>query len=213
MLDVYQLGEKMTSVKVPLPRSSVINNPSNIEIIIPIKRNIFVLLFLTAWLGGWGFGEISAIKELLSATSLSGKDLFLVFWLCGWTIGGGFAIFVWLWQISGRERLIISPMSLKWSREIFQFGWPKEYEGAHVKNLRLRTGGSGIFGFSYGAEFWGLGGGPIAFDYGSKTVNVGSGLHEPEAKSLIQQIGNRFPQFVETSNAPLHPDKMQVPRR
>jgi hypothetical protein len=40
-------------------------------------------------------------------------------------------------------------------------------------------------------QFWGIGGGPIAFDYGSQTVRIGSGLDEAEAREIVKELRSR----------------------
>jgi hypothetical protein len=68
-------------------RYSVENSASGIKISIPTPRNWFVILFTSAWLGGWFFGFKSAPGQLLHSTDKT-PDGFLSFWLIAWTIGG-----------------------------------------------------------------------------------------------------------------------------
>lgn len=49
--------------------------------------------FVIAWLGGWAFGEVSAVKQLLRGPP-PGAAAFLVFWLCAWTLGGAYAVWI-----------------------------------------------------------------------------------------------------------------------
>jgi hypothetical protein len=56
------------------------------RISIPTEKNIFIILFVVAWLCGWFLGEVSAIKSLFSV-GYHRNDSFLFFWLCAWTIG------------------------------------------------------------------------------------------------------------------------------
>src|SRR5882762_1075811 len=89
-------------------RSSLKDGPEGLEVVVPAKRNLFVMLFLLAWLGGWAFGEVSALRELISGAA-GGPKAFMAFWLVGWTIGGGLAVFAWLWMLAGRERILLRP--------------------------------------------------------------------------------------------------------
>jgi len=51
-------------------------------------------LFMLFWLGGWAFGEIMVIRQLIYGEK-GAHDLFLIFWLGGWTVGG-----IWvMWMI------------------------------------------------------------------------------------------------------------------
>ena len=49
----------------------------------------FVSLFSIFWLGGWFFGFVSAVEQLLAGKGPVG---FLAFWLGLWTLGGLFAV-------------------------------------------------------------------------------------------------------------------------
>jgi hypothetical protein len=76
-------------------------------------------------------------------------------------------------------------------------GFPREYSAEHIKALRISTNmnANDIFGWSRAGRFYGLGGGFIAFDYGSKTINIGSGIDEAEAKQILAEITQRFPLY------------------
>lgn len=47
--------------------------------------------FILCWLGGWAFGEITAIHQIATMPA-GGATAFLVFWVCMWTLGGGMAM-------------------------------------------------------------------------------------------------------------------------
>jgi hypothetical protein len=96
---------------------------SRIVILIPSKKNWVIILFLGFWLIGWAIGEVSVIVILsvgifgLFSNGLAGitesvpgafGGVFLIAWLGGWTVGGAFAIYTWLWQVKGFERISIS---------------------------------------------------------------------------------------------------------
>ncbi|MBK7712540.1 MAG: hypothetical protein IPJ37_17440 [Bacteroidales bacterium] len=77
-----------------------------LKILIPTKKNWFIIIFLMAWTGGWYMGESSAIKELLSSKNIA-ADSFTIFWLIGWTVGGLFAITILVWSLFGWELIYI----------------------------------------------------------------------------------------------------------
>jgi len=47
-------------------------------------------------------------------------------------------------------------------------------------------------------HFLGIGGGPIAFDYGFKTVRLGSGVQDAEAREIVKELRSRYT-FPETA--------------
>ena len=96
----------MVYVSPGLMRSTVKSVPEGMEITIPVKRNWFILLFLSFWLCGWLFGEIFVPTQFLHAGTTVG--LFMLAWLGMWTIFGLFAIYAWLWQLNGKEIITIT---------------------------------------------------------------------------------------------------------
>lgn len=179
-------------VAIPKPRAIISEDGRDLRIAIPIRRNWFITLFLTFWLGGWVFGEFTVTRQMFFASSPAGPKLFMLFWLGGWTVGGGFAIYIWLRNLIGKEVIFIDSMTLTVRQELGGFGRSKEYEMKEVKNLRLSPVPYNPWNMSSGLQFWGIGGGLIAFDYGAQTFRFGSGLAESEAQDLIDTIKKRF---------------------
>jgi hypothetical protein len=87
-------------------------------------------LFLTAWLVGWGFGEVFAARELLSGKP-GPPDLFVAAWLAAWTVGAGAAICVWLWMAKAREVIVLQRDALTVRREVLGVGPAREYDLHH----------------------------------------------------------------------------------
>jgi hypothetical protein len=176
-------------------RSTVESVPGGIEISTPARRNYFVAAFLACWLGGWFFGETSAISELLTPTTKTGGGTaFLFFWLCGWTIGGFFAAVMLLWTLAGRERVTVQNDAVSIRREAFGIGLGKHYELRSVKNLRAIETAGAIGGFATGArDPFGFSGGRMAFDYGAKTIHFGAAVDMAEARYLIAKIAGAKP--------------------
>ncbi len=90
-------------------RSMLVERPDRLELIVPAKRNFFVIMFLPASLAMWAYALVNVLRELFSGAK--GPVPFLMFWLVGWTVGGGFALFVFLWMLAGRERISLQPKS------------------------------------------------------------------------------------------------------
>jgi hypothetical protein len=197
----------------PPPRCAIEDLGTSLKIIIPSRKHWFQIFFLGFWLIGWTFGEIVVGGILLAGligmplvkspelsgvepAVCSGVGLFLLAWLGMWTVGGALAIYAFLWQLAGKEIVEVSHQSITVSRQVFGFSRPKEYLAEHVKDLRIASPvGDGWFGWPRGTSFWGLSGGPIAFDYGARTFRLGGGADEAEAKQIIAAIRQRFPQL------------------
>jgi hypothetical protein len=152
------------------------------------------MLFLIVWLGGWSFGEASAIREL-SNPGDKAPSAFLAFWLVGWTLGGAFAISAVLWQLAGREVITVNSVALSHRVEVFGFGRTRTFRASDVKSLRSTEFASNAF---TNQRAWfpplaGSGYGPVAFDYGARTIRIAPSLEEAEAKMLVQELSSRLP--------------------
>ena len=162
---------------------------------IPSKKNWFIILFLAVWMFGWFMGETSAINEILSSDNYFGNS-FMMIWLIGWTLGGLFAITILLWSLFGQETILIERGILSISKGIMDIAIiKKNYDLNSIKNLELNPEPSGMHNF-FGqkkniGDFWGLTGGKLRFDYGMKTIKLGLGIDEAEARHLIDEIKNR----------------------
>ncbi len=188
-------------VKPPGPRHTSIEVADGLEIGIPTKRNIFLFGFLSLWLCGWLMGEIMApIGFFAAAKKGPGSGLFLLFWLCGWTLGGAVAIFIWLWQLKGREVITVSARAISIRREIAGYGYSRHYEVAEIRRLRVAPLSFNPFDFGSSMALWGIGGGALAFDYGFKTYRFGAGIDEAEAYIILQAIADRLPHLSDATD-------------
>src|SRR5262245_24462670 len=170
-------------------RSTLVERPDRLELIVPAKRNFFVLMFLPAWLAMWAFALVNVVRELFSGSK--GPVPFLLFWLVGWTVGGGFALFVFLWMLAGRERISLQPRVLAVRRDLFGFGVTREYDLAQIRNVRVSAVPYDPSNWATMGRFWGLGGGPVAFDYGARTIRLAAAVEEPEATQIVSELKRR----------------------
>lgn len=177
-------------VSPPRRRSVLHGSDSGLEIIIPSKRNIWILMFFSAWLVIWGIGEFDATQQLLNGQARR-NQLFLTAWLTIWTGGGCFVLFVCAWMIAGREILSLSPGQLSLRRAVFGLGLTKEYDLLHVRNLRVSPQPIDLRSFNGKLQMCGVSGGLIAFDYGSQTVRFALGVDEAEASQIVADLTSR----------------------
>lgn len=179
----------MVAIRPGKGRAEVARSASGIVVTIPSKRNILIIGFLGFWLVGWVFGEGMAIQQLIGGHVGNGFA-FLAAWLGGWTIGGAFAWYAWLWNVAGKEVVTLHAATLRYQRKIPLFVRSKEYEVAHIRNLRTEpnpAGSGGLFP-SRSMAFWGLSGGTIAFDYGRSTHHFGMALDAADADYVVEQL-------------------------
>jgi len=182
----------MSRVSPPGDRATIADTPEGLLVSTPVRKHWFIILFLPVWLVGWVFGEVTVGRELLDFESPQGERvLFLVAWLAMWTLGGLFAFAVLLWSLFGVETVTVAGRSIMIRREVLGIGFRREYDMVHATNLRVAADSFNLFDPRAGLRFWGFGGGPIAFDYGSSTVRFANGLDEAEANRIVARIVSR----------------------
>lgn len=199
----------------PLPRFKVEKHETMTRIIIPSRKNWGAILFSIMILIPWGsveFGTLSIIMNAVKGT-ISGMESFsgslvdlgigwamLLVWFFLWTVAGGFAIYPLLWNLAGQEVIGMNSTSLTVTQKIISYSRPKEYDFIHIRDLRVSQPSYSPWP-AYGLfkMFWGLSEGIIAFDYGAKTYRFGSGLDEAEAKMILAEITQRYPQYASRS--------------
>lgn len=191
------------------PQAKVFNTTAGLKIEIPSKKNWFIIVFLTAWLGGWLLGELFALSSVFGniyssifsvIDQYNGEDkgfiaiesFFILFWLIGWSIGGFFAIRVWLWMIVGKEILTFEMNELKVENKGTFFITPKTYDLSKVKDFQLNPVSNNNFsGYNLGNIWSFRNDGVLKFDYGFKTIRIASGIDEAEGKYLLDIIKSR----------------------
>lgn len=195
------------------PRFTVEEKPDGLTINILSKRRCSMIIFLSFWLCVWALGEVFAAWILVGgllegqpAEDVNGFTtgilLFLVAWLGMWTAAGVFAIYAWLWNIAGRQVITVGVDGIRIENVVPMWRRGKEYRLADVRSLRVAPEQLTLWTFREGMRFWGIGGGPLAFDYGAKTVRFGPGADEAEAKMILGAIARRYPQICQTGESP-----------
>lgn len=181
-------------VTPPPPRFTTEAVPGGIRASIPSRKNWLIILFLSVWLVGWAFGEIQAATELLNPSENS-PSLFMAAWITGWTLGGIYVFSTIIWQLAGREIITLDSTTFEHRLEAFGLGWSRRYALAKIKHLRVTEYARASFTnqSAWAPPLIGSGHGPLAFDYGAKTLRIGSALEEAEAKLLLAQLEARLP--------------------
>lgn len=174
------------------PRYQLNVHADGLQAVIPAQRSALALLLLLIWLGGWAFGEMQAIEQLLRPKDQA-ATAFLAIWLAGWTAGGLAAIGGLLWQFAGRELLTANATALAHRIEIFGLGFTRHYAAHEVKALRPAPHGTLAQYQAWMPPFMGPARGSLAFDYGSRTLRLVQGLDEVEARELAAQLAARLP--------------------
>ncbi len=182
----------MARVEIPQARARITETPTGLHVSIPANRNWFIVLFMGFWMCGWLFGECAVIYTLIRGKTPLPANLFMLVWLGGWTVGGGFIGYQWLWNMAGKELIVLGQQTLAIKSDVLGFGRVREFDLTEVRDLRVDSASSGLAKLNWGWSGQMSGAGTIAFDYGAKTFHFGSGLDESEARQLIARLSTRY---------------------
>jgi len=174
-------------------RATIQDNITDLQIIIPAKRNWFIIIFIGAWLCGWLMGEVFALGAVIGLLGGNPASLFILFWLIAWTVGGFFAFRTLLWTFKGKEIVTVGQGRLTIDKKGVLFYKPKTYDLNEVRNVRVQDENPGFNSpFGRRTDFGTFNsGGTIRFDYGLQTVKFASGIDEAEAKYIIAKLTER----------------------
>jgi hypothetical protein len=172
-------------------RATILDNYPDLQIIIPAKRNWFVIIFLGFWLCGWLFGELFVSFTVFGVFKGNPISLFMLIWLIGWTVGGFFAFRILLWNLTGKEIITVGQGVLKIDKRGVLIFKAKTYDLNEVKKIRVQDENIGFGPFGRRNDFGYMGGGTIRFDYGLRSVKFASSIDEAEARSIIEKLKER----------------------
>lgn len=187
----------MANPPPPRMRATITGEPEGLEIVIPARRHLFPLFFLGVWLVGWLLGETTAIRQLFSGPS-GGPAAFLLLWLILWTVGGGAAVYLWLWMLVGKERILMGASALHLKHDVLGLGRVRTYELFKIRNLRVAPPPAGPRGTGVVVGLSRVAGGLIAFEHAGKTIRFGASIDEIEAQAIVERMKQRH-SFPETS--------------
>jgi hypothetical protein len=169
-------------------RAKIFKNGNNLEVQIPTRKNWFIIIFMTVWMGGWFMGEMSVITTLLSGDAPIFANAFLLVWLAAWTMGGLLCITILFWSLVGQEIIKVENGVAEIGKQIFSLKRSRKYHINEIRHLAVNpTFDNNIWGMGY-QNFYGLKGGSIKFDYGMKTLKFGSGIDEAEGRLMIETL-------------------------
>jgi hypothetical protein len=177
-----------------LPRYQLAQIGDRLEVTVAARRSWPVLLFLCLWLTMWSAGFSQGAHIVFKGTDQV-APLFMGVWLTGWTIGGLAALSTILWQLVGKEHITADHDGIAYRVAIFGIGRTRSYGLHAIGNLRAVDFAISAFHNqnTLRAPFFGTVTGPIAFDYGAKTVRIGASLDEAEARSLVTRLREQLP--------------------
>ena len=179
----------MTYVPLGMPRFSFVQSDAGEMLVIPARRNVFVMIFLTAWLGAWTIGGLTAI-----ATLLVEFHPFIAFWSVGWALGWVLAGGVLFWMLTGKETVRRVGGDLEVGFSVLGIARRQLYRGTDIGNLTATP----EVGAWQSRQFppmpvLGRSRGAVRFSYGARTHSFGFGLDEAEASVILAWLRKGMP--------------------
>lgn len=180
----------MSYVVPGTPRFTIKASLEGETLVIPARRDAFLVLSLTAWFGGWTIGGIAAIIAFLTSF-----HPFLAFWLCGWAVGWLMVLGVLSWMLTGRQSLRVIGSDLEIQTSAMGFTRRALYRGRDIGYWRA----SPEAGYAVGRQFppmpvLGESRGAVRFSYGGRMCSTGFGLDETEALAVVDWLRKRLPE-------------------
>ena len=200
-----KLPELIQEVTAPIPaevkesqklypkekRAIVEQSLDGMSIRIPAKRHWGIITFLTFWIIPWAFAEYYVARLLF----FSGIDWFakplLAVWLLFWTAGGISILLSILWQLFGKEEILMEGYFTKVENTIFGRGLKRQYETNRLKEIKFQAPIPNLLNKQL--PFLG---GKIQMNYGEKTIRILREINEREAKDILAQMKS-YPKFSE----------------
>jgi small-conductance mechanosensitive channel len=164
-------------------KATLVHHGHELEIRLPIARNIIGLVIIPVWMYFWIQSLVPAIRESVESPAKAWDTGSLLWALVG-VIIALFFTFQWLWMLLGREVVSVSARSLRIERKLFGIGRTREYAMDRIQNIRVGKGPVSPFWRSRGTAVRGT----IQFDYEDKVVGFGSGIDDAEGQFLINEM-------------------------
>jgi len=153
----------------------------------PWLYHVLGIIFTNSWPRtnqGWLiFGFLSVVAMVL---------------LVGWILRIGIGLYLFLWQITGKEKIEVTPRSIRIHNQIIGIDRKKEYNIEDVSDLQ--SGSVLLMPFPLSIPLLSKSfkvpvTGPIVLKLAGKGIRLGLGLAEEEGKAILDVIYQQFPQF------------------
>ena len=192
----------MPVVKPPAPKHTTQDLGDRLIIMMPSLRSRY-LIMLTGWFVLlWLFAESALgfmlIVGLFQRTDAPTMVLFVAVAavLAGF---GAFLIYSLAWHALGQEIIETTPSSIKFTRVVLGLKRQNEYLSEHISGVRSSCSSFNLDQptLAWNQAFFSMKDqlGSIAFDYGARTFRFGAGIDEAEAKQIVAEIQQKFPQY------------------
>jgi hypothetical protein len=172
-------------------RSRIEELPAGIVVTLPIQRSTYSMIAIPVWLGLWAYAAIQAQRQVAALSLQQAGNRLQLFLLAIWFLAGAWFVLSLFWMLLGRERMVFSEGSVLVQQTLLGLGRRREFDLQQVTEWRVSPA---LIGGRSAASvtMFGLGSsGAISFDYGARTIRLGAGLDEAEARMVLGQLASR----------------------
>ena len=183
-------------VPPPSTRYTLDDSAEKLKITIPGGTQWSRILHIFASLIVWFFVEMFSVSGLMYSDDAEGPGLILLIWITIWTIAGLWTMYFLFMLLLGDEIIEINSETLTIGHLISGVGFSSKYKAEDIGELRT-LGQNNWEGLEWTFQPR-LGGhnGLIAFSCEDRTIRIGDGLDEAEAKQVLESIRQRFPKYL-----------------
>lgn len=151
-----------------------------IAVQMPRRRSWTVWLIPVWTLFVVGFGVVSML-------TFEGPDEPPLAFLGLWLAIGAFMLCVASWGLLAREELRLDRRALTREMRLGPLRRRRSWAREAIEDVRVSPESMSAWDFRTGLRMYGIGGGVIAFDYGSRTIRVAD-TEEAEAKRIVEAL-------------------------
>ena len=183
-------------VKPSPPKHKTEISDEKLIISMPSKKIFPFIIVFGVWSLIWLSVEIGLVAEIFITQEYNFLGvLFFIFWFILWNLLGAFLLYNLMWQLVGKEEIQVTNGSITISQVIIGYKRSKEYLAEHIKDLDVAWASMDDLTFRRISVPLGANYGMIAFDYGARTFRFAGVVEAAEAKQIIAEIKQKYPQY------------------
>jgi hypothetical protein len=170
--------------------ATIVDEPTRLEIGLPVRPNWFLLLQLTTWLAAWMFG-VASVLRILTAGGAPRDGSPLLLWLGLWMLAGAWVGYGLLYNALGRTDIIIAGHQMVIRRHVWNLGSRRVLELGDIADVRFLP--EALYPWRVLAEWFNTGRGGIELTYRQLPFRFAHGLSATDGPRVVAAIRHRLP--------------------
>jgi hypothetical protein len=193
-------------------RISMEDHDRSTTVVIMPKRILWKDILLMTWVAGFSFAGFYVIYLLffgginnLEVGENFDQDIreqqiiYLAIFTGFWTYFEYFSVKTLLWNLYGKELLMIDTEGMLVKRSILSYGKAQRYFFEGIKKMRYEKPDNTSLSQYLNTAYWSLGEDAIYLEYQEKKKSFGRRINEKEAKLLLRFLSDRIKKWRKKS--------------